>query len=62
VDPRGRSTRERSCRGAFGNQVAAQRGTLEVDAVRAMDDAVEDGIGPSRPEPRLWPTASAGPR
>ena len=25
--------------------MAAQRGAFEIDAVRAMDDAVEDGVG-----------------
>src|ERR1700757_3576055 len=48
VGPRGRSAHG-SRRGAFsGDEMAAQRGAFEVDPVRPMDDAVEDGVGESR--------------
>ena len=42
---RGRSAQRRSCSGAFtGNEPPAQRGAFEIDAMGAMDDAVENGI------------------
>src|SRR5690242_19730984 len=47
VDPRGRSTHGRSSRFAR-DEVAAQRGTLEIDAVRTVDDAIEDGVAERR--------------
>ena len=38
-----------SCSGAFaGDEVAAQRGAFEVDAVRAVDDAIEDRVSEGR--------------
>ena len=47
VDPRGRSTHGRSC-SLSGNEVTAQRRTFEVDTVRTVDDAIEDGVAESR--------------
>src|SRR5689334_2161697 len=54
VDPCGRSTYRRSCSLA-GDEVAAQRGTLEVDAVRTVNDAIEDGVTESRIADYLMP-------
>ena len=46
VGPRGRSAHGRSCSGALRNDEApAQRWAFEVDAMGAMDDAVENGVG-----------------
>ena len=46
-----------SCRGALAaDEVAAQRGAFEVDAMRAMDDAVEDGVAESRIADHLVPS------
>ena len=46
VGPRGRSVHGRSCSGAFtGDETPAQRWAFEVDAMGAMDDAVENGVG-----------------
>src|SRR6202022_4122987 len=46
VGPRGRSLHRRSCSGAFtGDAAPAQRWAFEVDAMGAMDDAVENGVG-----------------
>jgi hypothetical protein len=46
VGPRGRSAHGRSCSGAFaGDDAPAQRWAFEVDAMGAMDDAVENGVG-----------------
>src|SRR5689334_14062869 len=45
VGPRGRSVHGRSCSGAFTSDKApAQRRAFEVDAMGAMDDAVENGV------------------
>src|SRR5689334_6673001 len=45
VGPRGRSVHGRSCSGAFtSNKAPAQRRAFEVDAMGAVDDAVEDGV------------------
>ena len=45
VGPRGRSAHGRSCSGAFaGDETAAQRWAFEIDAMRAVDDAVENGV------------------
>ena len=45
VGPRGRSAHGRSCSGAFtSNEAPAQRWAFEVDAMGAMDDAVENGV------------------
>src|SRR5437868_11775605 len=45
VGPRGRSVHGRSCSGAFGSDEApAQRRAFEVDAMGAIDDAVENGV------------------
>src|SRR5882672_11947387 len=45
VGPRGRSVHWRSCSGAFtSDEAPAQRRAFEVDAMGAMDDAVENGI------------------
>src|SRR5712692_871761 len=45
VGPRGRSVHGRSCSGAFtSDEAPAQRRAFEVDAMGAMDDAVEIGI------------------
>ena len=39
-----------SCRGALAaDEVSAQRGAFEVDAVRAVDDAIEDRVGEGLP-------------
>ena len=36
----------RSCNGAFtGDEAPAQRWAFEIDAMGAMDDAVENGVG-----------------
>ena len=46
VGPRGRSRHGGSCSGTFGSDEAAAQGrSLELDAMGAMDDAVEDGVG-----------------
>ena len=46
MGPRGRSGHGRSCSGAFGgDEAAAQRRAFELDAMGAMDDAVEDRVG-----------------
>ena len=46
MGPRGRSAHGRSCSGAFaGDDSATQRGAFEIDAMGAMDDAVENGVG-----------------
>jgi hypothetical protein len=46
VGPHGRSAHERSCSGAFtGDKAPAQRWAFEIDAMGAMDDAVENGVG-----------------
>ena len=46
VGPRGRSVHGRSCSGAFtSDEAPAQRWAFEVDAMGAMDDAVENGVG-----------------
>ena len=43
---RGRSAQRLSCSGAFtGDEPPAQRGTFEIDAMGAMDDAIESGVG-----------------
>src|SRR5260370_6611236 len=43
---RGRSVHGRSCSGAFtSDEAPAQRWAFEVDAMGAMDDAVENGVG-----------------
>ena len=45
VGPRGRSVHGQSCSGAFaGDEAPAQRRAFEVDAMGAMDDAVENGV------------------
>src|SRR5579884_2006955 len=45
VGPRGRSGRGRSCSGALGNDdLAAQRRTFQLDAMRTVNDAVEDRV------------------
>jgi len=45
-----------SCRGAFaGDEVAAQRGAFQVDAVSAVDDAIEDRVGEGRIADHLMP-------
>ena len=45
---RGRSGHGSSCSGTFdSDETAAQGGALELDAVGAMEDAVEDGVGQS---------------
>src|SRR5438128_7754215 len=45
VGPRGRSVHGRSCSGAFtSDEPPAQRRAFEVDAMGAMDDAVENGV------------------
>src|SRR5216684_1728653 len=44
VGPRGRSRHGGSCSGTFGGDEAAAQGrTLELDAMGAMDEAVEEG-------------------
>ena len=49
MDPVGDRHTGGSCRGALAaDEVAAQRGAFEVNAMRAMDDAVEDGVGQGR--------------
>ena len=46
MGPRGRSVHGRSCSGAFaGDDAATQRWAFEVDAMGAVDDAVENGVG-----------------
>src|SRR5882724_13661671 len=46
VGPRGRSVHGRSCSGAVtSDEAPAQRWAFEVDAMGAMDDAVENGVG-----------------
>src|SRR5438552_19143793 len=46
VGPRGRSTHGRSCSGAFaGDDPATQGWAFEIDAMGAVDDAVENGVG-----------------
>src|ERR1700694_4551936 len=46
VGPRGRSVHGRSCSRAFaGDDAPSQRWAFEIDAMGAMDDAVENGIG-----------------
>src|SRR2546430_11765074 len=46
VGPRGRSVHGRSCSGAFtSDEAPAQRWAFEVDAMGAMDDAIENGVG-----------------
>jgi len=48
VGPRGRSGHGGSCSGAFGDdEMAAQGRTFELDAMSAVDDAVEDSVGES---------------
>ena len=45
VGPRGRSVHGRSCNDAFtSDEALAQRRAFEVDAMGAMDDAVENGV------------------
>ena len=45
VGSRGRSAQRRSCSGAFtGDETPAQRWAFEIDAMGAMDDAVENGV------------------
>jgi hypothetical protein len=44
--PRGRSGHGRSCSGALGgDEMTPQGRALQLDPVRAMDDAVEDRVG-----------------
>jgi hypothetical protein len=46
VDPRGRSRTRRSCSRAFGtNQTVTQGRSFELDAMGAVDDAIEDRVG-----------------
>ena len=46
MGPRGRSVHGRSCSGAFtSDEAPAQRWAFEVDAMGAMDEAVENGVG-----------------
>ena len=46
MGPRGRSVHGRSCSGAFtSDEAPAQRWAFEIDAMGAMDDAVENGVG-----------------
>ena len=57
VGPRGRSGRSQSCRGAVaGKKVAAQRRAFEIDAMRAVDNAVQDGVGEGGIADDLVPT------
>ena len=45
MGPRGRSAHGHSCSCAFaGNNTSTQGWTFEVDAMGAMDDAVENGV------------------
>jgi hypothetical protein len=47
VGPRGRSVHGRSCSGAFtSDEAPAQRWAFEVDAMGAMDDAVDPTAAP----------------
>src|SRR5712692_5072333 len=46
VGPRGRSRARPSCSRAFGrDKTAAQGRPFELDAMGAVDDAIEDGVG-----------------
>ena len=46
VGPRGRSGYGRSCSGAFaGDEAPSQRWAFEIDAMGAMDDAIENSVG-----------------
>ena len=46
MGPRGRSTHGRSCSCAFaGDETSTQRWTAQIDAMGAVDDAVENGVG-----------------
>ena len=57
VGSRGRSAQRRSCSGAFtGDEPPAQRGAFEVDAMSAMDDAVENGVGEGGIADHLMPS------
>src|SRR5712692_999152 len=57
VGPRGRSGHGSSCSGTFdSHETAAQGGALELDAVGAMEDAVDDGVGQSRIADYLVPS------
>ncbi len=57
MDPVGDRHTGGSCRGALAaDEVAAQRGAFEVNAMRAMDDAVEDGIAESGIADHLVPS------
>jgi hypothetical protein len=44
-DPGGRSGHGRSCSGALGGDEMTQGRALQLDPVRAMDDAIEDRVG-----------------
>ena len=56
VGPRGRSVHGQSCSGAFaGDEAAPQRRAFEVDAMGAMDDAVENGVSQGRIANDLMP-------
>jgi hypothetical protein len=58
VGPRGRSRARPSCSRAFGtNQTATQGRSLELDAMGAMDDAIEDRVGQGGIGDHLVPAA-----
>src|SRR5437868_2085622 len=58
VDPRGRSGHERSCSRALGgDELTPQGGAFQLDPMRAMDDAVEDGVGQGGIADHLMPVA-----
>ena len=49
MGPRGRSKAQRSCSSAFSSdEPAPQGGPLELDAVSAMENAIEDRVAKGR--------------
>ena len=58
MGPRGRSAHGHSCSGAFaGDDTSTQRWTFEIDAMGAVDDAVENGVGQGRIANHLVPAS-----